>query len=229
MPVFLLTDALKFPPPVLAEPDGLLAVGGDLSVERLLMAYSMGIFPWYCDGDPILWWSPDPRLLLFPHEFKVSRSLNQTIRKGTFTVTFDTAFEEVINRCSAVCRKGGSGTWITGDMIRAYVSLHEAGYAHSVEARADGQLAGGLYGVALGGMFCGESMFSDRSNASKAALAGLVQKAKEWGLLFIDCQMTTPHLVSLGAQETPRKIFMELLTKALGMPATSGNWGGKKS
>lgn len=224
MPVFRLTDSLIFPPPDLADPDGLLAVGGDLSVKRLVLSYSMGIFPWYSNGEPILWWSPDPRLLLFPDEFKVSRSLRQTIRKGGFEVTMDTAFGDVIRRCAMVNRKQESGTWITGDMIEAYVALHKAGFAHSVEARFEGELVGGLYGVSLGGMFCGESMFADKSNASKVALAALVERCKEWGFKFIDCQVTTSHLVGLGAVEVPRKAFRDLLRKTLEMETRQGNW-----
>ena len=225
MPVFRLTDSLIFPPPDLAEPDGLLAVGGDLSLKRLVLSYSMGIFPWYSNGEPILWWSPDPRLLLFPDKFRVSRSLRQAIRKGGFEVTMDTAFGDVIRRCATVDRKRESGTWITGDMIEAYIALHKAGFAHSVETRCGGELVGGLYGVALGGMFCGESMFSDKGNASKVALAALVEKCKEWGLIFIDCQVTTPHLAGLGAVEVSRKKFMGLLRKALKMETRPGDWG----
>lgn len=216
MPVFRLTKQLVFPPPELSEPDGLLAIGGDLSPKRLLLAYSMGIFPWYSDGPPILWWSPDPRLILFPEEFRASRSLRQTLRKGTYEVSFDTAFEEVIRACAAVKRRHERGTWISEDMIRAYCRLHKLGFAHSVEARHEGGLVGGLYGVALGSVFFGESMFSLRSDASKVALAGLVERLKERHFRVIDCQVTSGHLISLGAREIPRSEFLGILAESVG-------------
>ncbi len=215
MPVFRLTRKKVFPSPELAESDGLLAVGGDLTKERLLLAYSMGIFPWYSEDSPILWWSPDPRLVLFPDELIVSRSLRQTIRKGTYAVTFDTAFEQVIRSCAGARRKGENGTWITEEMIAAYCGLHDAGFAHSVETWHNGELAGGLYGVMLGRAFFGESMFSLRSDASKVALERLAGRLIELGFMFIDCQMTTNHLLSLGARQVPRSEFMNLLKKAL--------------
>ena len=224
MPVFRLPDEIVFPSPELADEDGLLAVGGDLGVERLLLAYSLGIFPWYSDGSPILWWSPDPRLVLFPAELKVSRSLRQTMKRGTFRVTFDTAFEKVMRGCADVSRKDGQGTWITEEMIRAYCRLHEEGCAHSVESWAEGELAGGLYGVARGGVFFGESMFSLRSNASKAALVTLVGRLKEEGFRIIDCQMTTPHLISLGAREIPRREFLAIVKEALAIDLPAGKW-----
>ncbi len=224
MPVFRLPDEIVFPSPELADEDGLLAVGGDLGVERLLLAYSLGIFPWYSDGSPILWWSPDPRLVLFPPELKVSRSLRQTMKRGTFRVTFDTAFEKVMRGCADVSRKDGQGTWITEEMIRAYCRLHEEGCAHSVESWAEGELAGGLYGVARGGVFFGESMFSLRSNASKAALVTLVGRLKEEGFRIIDCQMTTPHLISLGAREIPRREFLAIVKEALAIDLPAGKW-----
>ncbi len=227
MPVFRLPDEIVFPSPDLAEEDGLLAVGGDLGVERLLLAYSMGIFPWYSDGSPILWWSPDPRLVLFPEELKISRSLRQTLRKGIFQVTFDTAFEEVMRGCAEIRRKDGQGTWITEDMIEAYCRLHEEGFAHSVESRVEGRLAGGLYGVALGGVFFGESMFSRRSDASKVAFVGLVQRLAGLGFRIIDCQMTTAHLVSLGAKEIPREEFLRRIKKALKVRTPQGTWDGQ--
>ena len=174
MPIFKLTNELIFPSPHLAEEDGLLAIGGDLSEARLLLAYSMGIFPWYSEGDPILWWSTDPRLVLFPEDLKVSRSLNQTLRKGIFNITFDEAFEEVIRNCASVHSKADGGTWITDDMMDAYIDLHHAGYAHSVESWFEGKLAGGLYGISIGSAFFGESMFAKKSDASKAAFVTLV-------------------------------------------------------
>ncbi|MDA8241452.1 MAG: leucyl/phenylalanyl-tRNA--protein transferase [Nitrospiraceae bacterium] len=228
MPVFRLPDEIVFPSPDLAEEDGLLAVGGDLGVERLLLAYSMGIFPWYSEGSPILWWSPDPRLVLFPEELKISRSLRQTLKKGIFGVTFDTAFEEVMRGCAEIRRKDGQGTWITQEMIEAYCRLHEVGFAHSVESRVEGRLAGGLYGVALGGVFFGESMFSRRSDASKVAFVSLVQRLAELGFRIIDCQMTTSHLMSLGAREIPRAEFLRRMKKALRIRTQQGTWDGQE-
>ena len=215
MPVFRLTDDLIFPPPELAEDDGLLAVGGDLSVERLVLAYSMGIFPWYGDDYPMLWWSPDPRLVLFPHELRISRSLRQTIKRGLFTITMDNAFERVIEGCAGIRRSNEDGTWITGDMESAYIELHRAGYAHSVEAWLDGELAGGLYGVVLGRAFFGESMFAKKTDASKVAFVHLVERLAQEEFQLIDCQVTTRHLMSFGAREIPRAEFLKLLKKAL--------------
>lgn len=224
MPLFRLTDEPVFPSPDLAEEDGLLAVGGDLSEERILRAYSMGIFPWYSEEYPILWWSPDPRLVLMPEELKISRSLRQTIKKGMFTVTFDTAFDEVIRNCSEVHRDNEGSTWITCEMREAYTRLHHEGFAHSVESWYGGELAGGLYGIALGGAFFGESMFTLRSNASKTAFVRLVQTLVKWKFSLIDCQVTTEHLMSLGAREIPRSEFMAMLRKALELPTRRGKW-----
>lgn len=215
MPVFRLSEELIFPPPELAEKDGLLGVGGDLSEERLFLAYSSGIFPWYSDGPPILWWSPDPRLVLIPGELKVSRSLSQVIKKNIFTVTIDAAFEAVIRNCAGICRQGQQGTWITEEMIEAYIRLHRLGHAHSVESWQDGKLAGGLYGIALGRAFFGESMFAKKSNASKVAFVMLVERLIKLNYSFIDCQMTTEHLKSFGAREISRKNFLRMLQKAL--------------
>jgi leucyl/phenylalanyl-tRNA--protein transferase len=226
MPVFRLTEEIIFPPPELAEEDGLVAVGGDLSVERLLLAYSMGIFPWYSDDSPILWWSPDPRLVLRPEDLKVSRSLRQTINKGTYRTTFDAAFENVIRSCAESPRKDGAGTWITEDMVQAYCRLHEKGFAHSVESWEGDKLAGGLYGVALGGVFYGESMFSRRSDASKVAFVKLVQKLAQWKFQIIDCQVTTRHLISLGAKEVPRSEFLKAMRKRLHLRTPRGKWSG---
>ncbi len=224
MPVFRLPDEVVFPPPELAEDSGLLAVGGDLSESRLLLAYSAGIFPWYSAGEPVLWWSPDPRLVLFPDELKVSRSLRQTMKKGIFTVTMDTAFESVIRNCAGIHGKNDGGTWITAEMIDAYIRLHHSGYAHSVESWSDGELAGGLYGVSLGSAFFGESMFTKKSNASKVAFVRLVEQLSEWNFSVIDCQITTPHLLSLGAREIPRSEFLKILKTALKTPAKRGKW-----
>lgn len=225
MPVYRLPKDIVFPPPHLAEHDGLLAVGGDLSVKRLLLAYSMGIFPWYSVDSPILWWSPDPRLVLFPGELKISRSLRQTIRKGTYSVTMDSAFEEVIRTCAGIHRTDKGGTWITEDMMRAYIRLHKAGFAHSVESWADGELCGGLYGVSLGSVFFGESMFAQRNDASKVAFSGLVERLQEWGCSVIDCQVTTAHLRRFGAREISRDEFLALLDEGLKQPTRKGNWG----
>ena len=215
MPVFRLTKELIFPVPELAEEDGLLAVGGDLSKDRLLLAYSMGIFPWYSDDSPVLWWSPDPRLILIPEELKVSRSLRQVIKKGVFAVTMDTAFGEVIRSCAEMRRGGQQGTWITEEMIEAYIRLHRAGYAHSIESWHDDELVGGLYGIALGKAFFGESMFAKKSSASKVALVALAEYLRRLDFSFIDCQVTTEHLKSLGAREIRRKKFLQMLKKAL--------------
>jgi leucyl/phenylalanyl-tRNA--protein transferase len=215
MPVFRLTEELIFPPPELADDDGLLAVGGDLRVERLLLAYSMGIFPWYSDGDPILWWSPSPRPILLPEELKVSRSLRQTIKKGIYTITMNRAFEGVIRSCSSIRRSQDEGTWITDEMIDAYIRLHKAGYALSVEAWDGDELAGGLYGVILGKAFFGESMFAKKSDASKVAFVKLAERLKQLGFELIDCQVTTTHLARFGAREVPRPEFINRLKRAL--------------
>jgi len=215
MPVFRLTEDLAFPPSELAEDDGLLAVGGDLSVDRLILGYSMGIFPWYSDGYPILWWSPDPRLILIPQELKVSRSLRQTIKKDIYTITMDKAFEQVISNCADIRRGEDDGTWITSEMKDAYIQLHNAGYAHSVEAWNADELAGGLYGVILGRAFFGESMFAKKNDASKVAFVKFAEFLIKRGFELIDCQVTTRHLINFGAREVPRTEFLEMLTKAL--------------
>lgn len=215
MPVFQLPEEIIFPDPELARKDGLLAIGGDLSQERLLTAYSMGIFPWYNEDSPILWWSPNPRLVLIPEELKVSRSLRKFINKGLLKVTVNTVFEQVIRSCAGAPREGQNGTWITEEMIEAYVRLHKAGYAHSVESWHEGKLVGGLYGIILGKAFFGESMFSRESNASKAAFVHIVEILMERGFKLIDCQVKTEHLMSLGAREVPRKTFLKMLEQAL--------------
>jgi leucyl/phenylalanyl-tRNA--protein transferase len=216
MPVFALSDRLSFPPPHLAIKEGLLAVGGDLSVERLLLAYRSGIFPWYSEGEPILWWSPDPRLVLYPDELRISRSLRKVIKKKLFHITFDRAFESVIHGCAVAKRSYGEGTWITDEMKAAYIQLHRQGYAHSVEAWRKNELVGGLYGVAMGRAFFGESMFSRVSNASKVAFVSLVEILREKHFTLIDCQVRTDHLVRFGAREISRKAFLEQLGKAAG-------------
>ena len=211
MPVFTLTERLSFPPPYLAIKEGLLAVGGDLSVDRLLLAYRSGIFPWYADGEPILWWSPDPRLVLFPDELKISKSLRKVIRQGRFQITFNQHFEAVITGCAETKRAYGEGTWITDEMKSAYIDLHREGYAHSVEAWQDGRLVGGLYGVAIDRVFFGESMFTRVSDASKVAFVTLVKTLGELNFAVIDCQVKTDHLIRFGAREIPRKRFLEYL------------------
>ena len=204
-----LTAGIAFPPVerALVEPNGLLAAGGDLSESRLLEAYRNGIFPWFSRGEPTLWWSPDPRMVLFPDEFKLSRSLLKALRNSGYEVRCDTVFEQVMRGCASP-RAAQSGTWIGEDMVAAYCSLHQSGYAHSVETWMDGKLTGGLYGVGIGRMFYGESMFSEVGNASKIALAHLARQLERWQFGMIDCQMYTPHLASLGAREIPRSQFL---------------------
>ena len=224
MPVYLLTNELIFPPPHLASEEGLLAVGGDLSQERLLLAYRMGIFPWYSDNEPILWWSPDPRLVLYLREFHISKTLKKIIKKGVFQITMDTAFEKVIRACARVHAKDDGGTWIVDDMVKAYQKLHMSGYAHSVETWHEGELVGGLYGVSLGGSFFGESMFSVISNASSAALVALAGHLKEKSFDMIDCQVTTTHLKKFGAREVPRNRFLKQLKESVSKPTIKGVW-----
>ena len=220
-----LEAADRFPPVerALREPNGLLAAGGDLSVERLVQAYQNGIFPWYTEGQPILWWSPDPRMALVPGELRVPRSLRKRIAKRDYAVRADTAFEDVMRACAAP-RRGDSGTWITPEMIAAYTRLHRAGYAHSVETWIGGRLAGGLYGIALGRMFYGESMFAAVPDASKIALAHLVRQLERWQFGLIDCQMATAHLARFGAREIPRADFMRRLAKLVNYPCPVTPW-----
>lgn len=224
MPIFYLSQNISFPPPHLAQSNGLLAVGGDLSVKRLLHAYRLGVFPWFSDEEPILWWSPDPRLVLYPNEIHVSRSLQKVIRKQVFSITLDLAFPQVITACARCPRRKGEGTWITTEMIDAYCKLHQEGYAHSVEAWRDGELVGGLYGVSLGRCFFGESMFTRVSNASKTAFVHLVRFLEQGGFTMVDCQVTTEHLMRFGAREIRRKLFLAQLQKALKGPTIRGQW-----
>ena len=224
MPVFQLSDEIIFPDPSLAEPDGLLAVGGDLSPERLLTAYKNGIFPWFSEHEPILWWSPDPRLVLFPQKFIISHSLKQKIKQNIFSVRMDSNFEQVISACAETERRHEDGTWITDEMKAAYIELHHKGFAHSVECYFDGKLVGGLYGISLGKSFFGESMFHSMTDASKVALYYLVEKAKEFGFIFIDSQVETEHLMSLGAELIPRKKYLKLLKEAMKFPSYKGIW-----
>lgn len=210
MPFFAIDKELVFPPVRYAEPDGLLAMGGDLSPERLLLAYRSGIFPWY-EGRDILWWSPDPRFVLFPSELKISKSMQTLLNKQAFVFTINKAFSEVIYHCQQIDRKGQGGTWITEEVRAAYTIMHTLGYAHSAEAWLDGQLVGGLYGIRLGKVFYGESMFSKASNASKYAFISYVETLKQEGVQLVDCQVYTEHLESLGARMISRTQFVELL------------------
>ena len=224
MPIFLLNKRLVFPHPSQGTIEGVLAVGGDLSVERLLLAYKSGIFPWYSEGEPIIWWSPDPRFVLFPHNLKISKSMRQVIRRKIFTITYDTAFREVIEGCQEIPREGQDGTWITQEMLEAYVQLHKEGYAHSVEVWQAGKLVGGLYGVALGKCFFGESMFPKVSNASKAAFIDLTTKLRERNFVCIDCQQETNHLGSLGAGCIDRDEFLKILEENYWKDDLKGKW-----
>lgn len=220
-----LGDADDFPPLDLAlrRPNGLLAAGGDLTPERLVAAYRRGIFPWYSAGEPILWWSPDPRMVLLPGELHVGRNLRKTLRRQAFEITADTAFADVIERCRAP-RPGQAGTWITDEMRAAYTGLHTLGIAHSVESWHAGELVGGLYGVALGRMFFGESMFSQVADASKVAFVHLVRQLRAWGFPLIDCQMRTPLLAAFGAREIPRAAFTRQVAELVNYPDLRGPW-----
>ncbi len=215
---------LAFPNPYYADEGGLLAYGGDLSSSRLLSAYKSGIFPWFSKGDPILWWSPDPRLLLYPHKFKLRKSFRRVLRSGKFSVSFDRYFPQVIEHCATVPRTGQESTWIVPEMIEAYTRLHHEGYAHSVEVYLEGRLVGGLYGVALGKAFFGESMFSLVSDASKVAFKALSDVLGSKGYDFIDCQMKTDHMVGLGAEVVAREDFLSQLEIAVNNPTDRGNW-----
>jgi leucyl/phenylalanyl-tRNA--protein transferase len=201
----------------------LLCAGADLSPARLVDAYSKGIFPWYSEGEPILWWSPHPRMVLFPDELKVSRSLRKTVARGVFETRFDTAFAEVMAEC-ATPREPGGGTWIVPEMVAAYVRLHELGFAHCVESWREGHLVGGLYGILLGKIFFGESMFSRETDASKVALVKLVERVRTLGVRMIDCQQATRHLATLGAHEIPRSDFAHLLAESIQYPPCGGHW-----
>ena len=216
---------VSFPPVDSASPEGLLAVGGDLRPERLLEAYRHGIFPWYSDDQPILWWSPDPRTVLFPDKLHISRSLKRSLRPGQFVVTLDQCFRDVMQHCAGPRPQyPDGGSWITKAMLEAYAKLHELGYAHSVETWQEGQLVGGLYGVALGGAFFAESMFTKVDNASKVALVSLVRQLQVWGFRLMDCQQSSPHIKMLGAEDIPRRDFLAHLAVALTLPERHGRW-----
>lgn len=214
-----------FPPvrQALQEPNGLLAAGGDLSTQRLLSAYRKGIFPWFSEGEPILWWSPDPRMVIFPTDIRISRSLHKIMKQNRYTIRTDTAFSSVMHACAAP-RHGQSGTWIHPEMIAAYENLHQQGWCHSVETWLDDKLVGGLYGVSLGRAFFGESMFSRVSDASKIALVYLARQLQQWDFGLIDCQMKTHHLASMGAIEIPRQEFSNLLAALIEFPTRQGKW-----
>jgi len=219
-----MTPEIIFPNPEEAEDDGLVAVGGNLSTEFLIAAYSQGVFPWFNEGEPVLWWSPNPRMVLFPGEFKCSKSLQQTIRSNKFEVSIDKVFRDVINSCSLVKREGQSGSWITDGMKKAYIELHNQGIAHSIETWQQGKLTGGLYGISLGKAFFGESMFHLVNDASKIALFYLVQLMLRWKFDFIDVQQSTNHLRSLGARDIKREHFLKILRDTLEHPTKKGKW-----
>lgn len=225
MPVYRLSKHILFPPVEDAD-EGLLAIGGDLSSERLLAAYRQGIFPWYSEGDPLLWWAPDPRTVIIPGEVHVSRRLARRLRQGAFQFTMDTKFPQVMAECAVAPRPQQEGTWITPEMIAAYCRLHRLGFAHSIECWEGTELAGGLYGVSLGGCFFGESMFTKRPDGSKAALILLDRLCRQWGFVLIDCQLMNPHLARMGAKEIPRSEYMCLLEKGLAMETRQGSWSG---
>jgi len=227
MPVYLLNEEISFPNPNNSNEEGIVAVGGDLSTERLLHAYSVGIFPWYSVESPIIWWSPDPRTILFLEEFKVSKSLQSKINKNIFQVKFDTNFADVIENCASIPRIDQEDTWITDDMKKAYINLHQKGYCHSVETYFKNKLVGGLYGISLGNAFFGESMFHIKTDASKIALYFLVEKLKKWNFDFIDVQQETDHLKSMGAKIIDRKKFLTLLKNSNQSLTRKGNWSGE--
>ncbi len=224
MPVYQLIDECIFPPAEHADAEGLLAVGGDLSTDRLLLAYHSGIFPWYAEGQPILWWSPDPRMVLFPKDFKRRKSLRQRINSGFFDVRFDHNFEAVIDNCARMKRAGQEDTWIVDEMKLAYIELHRQGYAHSVETYVQGKLVGGLYGVSIGGTFFGESMFHNERDASKVALWHLVDLLTQWSFHMIDVQQDTEHLRSMGARAISRNKFLTLLAESNKAQTKRGPW-----
>ncbi len=224
MSVYLLDERLSFPPPEEAPGLGPLAVGGDLRPDRLLLAYSLGIFPWYGPGEPIQWHSPDPRMVLLANELRVTRSLRRTLRRGRFRLTLDTAFGAVVEACAQTPRPGQDGTWITDEMKAAYLKLHERGLAHSAEAWDGDDLVGGLYGVSLGAAFFGESMFTHVPEASKVSFVTFTEQLERWGIRLVDCQVYTEHLARFGAREWPRSEFLAALRVALEVPARVGPW-----
>ena len=224
MPIFQLTSDIVFPPVELASEEGILAISGDLCCDRILLAYESGIFPWFSENEPIVWWAPDPRFILFPHKLKVSKSMRPVLNSKQLSVTYDQAFKEVIKKCKSVGRKDQDGTWITSDIEKAYTALHKLGYAHSVEVWRNEKLVAGLYGVSLGRCFFGESMFSEESNASKYGFINLVRHLRNHDFNLIDCQVYTDHLASLGAEEMPRTLFSDYLKRNSADETLKGNW-----
>lgn len=224
MPIFRLNNELVFPDPSYAEEEGVLAIGGDLSVDRLILAYANGIFPWPRANAPLLWWSPDPRMVLYPKDFKASKSLMQLVRSNKYTFTYDKDFASVIRECATIPRHGQDGTWITKDMLKAYLRMHREGFAHSVETWYEGKLVGGLYGISLGKVFFGESMFFKMRDASKFAFYHLVTILNKWNFELIDAQQDTPHMRSMGAISIARDEFMSILEDAVSQPTYKGNW-----
>jgi leucyl/phenylalanyl-tRNA---protein transferase len=221
-------DYFPFPDVDSSTPEGIVGTGGNLSPGMLLSAYSQGIFPWYSENEPILWWSPDPRFVLFPENLHVSESMRRVLRRGEFQVSLDTDFDAVIGNCAASPRPGQDGTWIVPEMVEAYRDLHRLGFAHSVEVRKDGRLVGGLYGIAIGSLFCGESMFSAADNASKAGFIPLVWRLRDEGFTLIDSQVRTEYLASLGAEDIPRSRYLDLMKRAISSPsASTENWGSR--
>jgi len=224
MPLFRLSKKLEFPPAWLARSDGLLCIGGDLSPERLVLAYKNGIFPWFSKDEPILWWSPDPRLILLPQNIKISKSLNKKIKKNTYRVTVDTAFEQTIRSCAKPRKNEHEGTWLVDEMVDSYIKLHTLGYAHSIETWRKNELVGGLYGICLGKSFFGESMFSSESDVSKIALVALSNHLKKHEFDLIDCQVTTNHLLSLGAIEISRNAFLDIILESVKKKEDINTW-----
>ncbi|MCF8112505.1 MAG: leucyl/phenylalanyl-tRNA--protein transferase [Desulfotignum sp.] len=215
MPLFRLSHQMEFPPAWLARSDGLLCIGGDLSCDRLLLAYQNGIFPWFSESEPILWWSPDPRLVLFPSRIRISRSLGKKIKRDEFTITVDQAFEQTIQACARPRKHPDEGTWLVAEMVDAYIALHRKGYAHSIETWHRDRLVGGLYGVSIGCSFFGESMFSLERDASKVALVALARHLEHHEFDIIDCQVTTDHLCQMGAVEISRQQFLDILSRSI--------------
>lgn len=224
MPLFRLSSKVDFPPATLATSDGLLCIGGDLSTKRLIKAYENGIFPWFSENDPILWWSPDPRLVIFPGKIHIAKSLKKKINREPYTIKVDTAFEQTIKACAEPRNNKESGTWLVDEMISAYIKLHKEGYAHSIETWKDNTLVGGLYGISLGGSFFGESMFSFESDASKIALVALARYLGEKKFDLIDCQVTTDHLLTMGATQIDRKHFLKIIGQSVKRRDIIGTW-----
>ncbi|MEZ4317281.1 MAG: leucyl/phenylalanyl-tRNA--protein transferase [Myxococcota bacterium] len=224
MPVYRIPRQHVFPDPELADPSGLLGVGPDVHPERVLLAYHMGIFPWYSEGQPVYWWSPDPRVVLFPGELTIPRSLGKRIRQRPYRITMDLAFEEVMRRCGEIARPDQPGTWITTEMLASYAALHRAGHAHSIEAWEGDTLVGGLYGVSVGALFAGESMFAVRPDASKIAFVHFVRQFQAWGGALIDCQVETDHLARFGARGISRREYLRRLRECASKPAREGPW-----